>query len=141
MDITEVARRAGIPASTLRFYEEKGLIASVGRRGLRRVFGPGVLDRLALIALGRAAGFSLDEIAPMLADGPRLDRRKLAAKADDIDAQLRRLAAIRDGLRHAAACPAPSHMECPTFRRILRAAGKRARRGAARAGSGAKPGR
>jgi len=122
MDITEVARRSGIPASTLRFYEEKGLIASVGRRGLRRVFGPGVLDRLALIALGRAAGFSLDEIAPMLADGPRIDRKKLAAKAEEIDARLRRLSAIRDGLRHAAACPAPSHKECPTFRRILRAA-------------------
>jgi DNA-binding transcriptional MerR regulator len=141
MDIAEVARRSGIPASTLRFYEEKGLIASVGRRGLRRVFGPGVLDRLALIALGRAAGFSLDEIAPMLADGPRIDRRKLAAKAEEVDGKVRRLTAIRDGLRHAAACPAPSHMECPTFRRILRAAGKRARRGAARAGSGAKPGR
>ena len=36
MDITEVAKRSGVPASTLRFYEEKGLIASVGRRGLRR---------------------------------------------------------------------------------------------------------
>ena len=32
------------------------------------------------------------------------------------------LSALRDGLRHAAACPAPSHLECPTFRRILRAA-------------------
>jgi len=138
MDITEVARRAGVPASTLRFYEEKGLIASVGRRGLRRVFGPGVLDRLALIALGRAAGFSLEEIAPMLG---RIDRRRLAAKADQVDAEIRRLGAVRDGLRHAAACPAPSHMECPTFRRLLRAAGKRARRGGARAGSGAKPGR
>ena len=124
MDITEVARRSGIPASTLRFYEEKRLIASVGRRGLRRVFGPGVLDRLALIALGRAAGFSLDEIAPMLADGPRIDRKKLSAKAEEIDAKLRRMSAIRDGLRHAAACPAPSHMECPTFRRILRVAAR-----------------
>jgi hypothetical protein len=45
--------------STLRFYDEKGLIASTGRRGLRRLFDPGVLERLALIALGRAAGFSL----------------------------------------------------------------------------------
>ena len=43
MDISEVARHSGIPASTLRFYEEKGLIVSVGRRGLRRVFDPGVL--------------------------------------------------------------------------------------------------
>ncbi len=124
LDIVEVARRSGIPASTLRFYEEKGLIASIGRRGLRRLFDPGVLERLALIALGRAAGFSLGEIAQMFApDGrPRIDRAVLAAKADELDGTIRRLSGLRDGLRHAAACPAPSHMECPTFRRILRAA-------------------
>ena len=64
MDIGVVARRSGVPPSTLRFYEEKGLIASIGRHGLRRRFDPGVLERLALIALGRAAGFSLEEISP-----------------------------------------------------------------------------
>jgi DNA-binding transcriptional MerR regulator len=82
-----------------------------------------VLERLALIALGRAAGFSLDEVAAMFADGrPRIDRRLLAAKADDLDRTIRGLTAIRDGLRHAAACTAPSHLECPTFRRLVRAA-------------------
>ena len=44
LDIAEVARRSGLPASTLRFYEEKGLIDSVGRHGLRRLFGPDVLE-------------------------------------------------------------------------------------------------
>lgn len=124
LDIGEVAQRSGVPASTLRFYEEKGLIASVGRHGLRRVFAPDVLERLALIALGRAAGFSLDEIALMFApDGrPRIDRNKLTAKADELDTTIRKLSAMRDGLRHAAVCPAPSHMECPTFRRLLRIA-------------------
>jgi len=124
LDISEVAQRSGVPASTLRFYEEKKLIASIGRRGLRRLFDPIVLERLALIGLGRVAGFSLDEIARMFApDGrPRIDREKLAAKAKELDRTIRRLGAMRDGLRHAAACPAPSHMECPTFRRILRAA-------------------
>ncbi len=124
LDITEVARRSGVPASTLRFYEEKGLIASIGRRGLRRLFEPGVLERLALIALGRAAGFSLDEIALMFAPdgGLRIDRRMLAARATELDRTIRKLSAMRDSLRHAAACPAPSHMECPTFRRLLRAA-------------------
>jgi DNA-binding transcriptional MerR regulator len=123
LDITEVARQSGVPASTLRFYDEKGLIGSIGRRGLRRVFDPGVLERLALIALGRTAGFSLDEIALMFApDGrPRIDRQMLATKADELDQTIRRLSAVRDGLRHAVACRAPSHMECPTFRRILRA--------------------
>jgi len=124
VDITEVAERTGLNASTLRFYEEKGLIASIGRHGLHRVFDPGVLEPLALIALGRSAGFSLDEIALMFApDGrPRIDRRMLAAKAEELDRTIRKLTEVRDGLRHAAACRAPSHMECPTFRRILQAA-------------------
>jgi DNA-binding transcriptional MerR regulator len=124
LDINEVARHSGVPASTLRFYEEKGLISSVGRRGLRRLFDANVLERLALISLGCAAGFSLDEIARMFTpDGrPQIDRQLLAAKAEELEGTIRRLSAMRDGLRHAAACPAPSHMECPTFRRLLRAA-------------------
>ncbi|WP_020207774.1 helix-turn-helix domain-containing protein [Gilvimarinus chinensis] len=121
MDIAEVAKRSGVPASTLRFYEEKGLINSVGRQGLRRVFGADILERLALIALGRAAGFSLDEIAPMLgANGnPNIDRELLTQKAEELDATIQKLMAMRDGLRHAAVCSAPSHMECPRFRRLL----------------------
>ena len=124
MDIAEVAKRSGVPASTLRFYEEKGLIASLGREGLRRRFAPAVLDQLALIALGQAAGFSLDEIGQMFSpDGATsIDRRMLAAKADEIDGMVKRLKAMSSGLRHAAACPAPSHAECPTFQRLLRAA-------------------
>ncbi len=133
LDISEVAKCSGLPASTLRYYEERGLIESIGRRGLRRTFEPHVLERLALISLGRQAGFSLDEIAAVF--DPRgmavIDRDMLAAKADEIDTLIRRLSAMRDGLRHAAACPAPSHMECPTFRRIVKAAasGALARKG------------
>lgn len=124
MDITEVTRRSGMPASTLRFYEEKGLIRSIGRHGLRRLFDPSVVERLALIALGRSAGFTLDEIARLFGPNgrPRIDRKMLAAKADELDATIRKLSAMRKSLRHAAACPAPSHMECPVFRRLLRSA-------------------
>ena len=124
LDIAAVAQLSGVPASTLRFYEEKGLIASIGRRGLRRLFDPSILERLALIALGRAAGFTLEEIAAMggAKGRPRLDRNILAAKADELDRTIRELGAMRDGLRHAANCRAPSHLECPTFRRLLRAA-------------------
>lgn len=131
LDIAEVARRSGLPASTLRFYEEKRLIESVGRRGLRRLFEPSVLERLSLITLGRNAGFSLDEIAKMFAaDGrPQIDRAQLTAKAEEMDLTIRQLSAMRDGLRHAAACPAPSHLECPTFRRLLSAATAGRRRG------------
>jgi DNA-binding transcriptional MerR regulator len=124
MDIAEVAKRAGVPASTLRYYEKKGLIASVGPEGTRRRFAPGVLDQLALVALGQAAGLSLDEIRSMLSPsgGPRIDRQVLAAKADEIDTAVRQLRAVSRGLRHAAACPATSHAQCPTFQRLLKAA-------------------
>lgn len=124
MDIAEVAKHTGVPASTLRYYEKKGLITSVGRQGIRRRFAPGVLDQLALISLGQAAGLSLDEIRSMfLPNGqPSIDRQMLAAKADDIDALIKRLRAMSRGLRHAAACPAPSHAECPSFQKLLKAA-------------------
>ena len=46
----------------------------------------------------------------------------LTSKAADLDITIRKLSAMRDGLRHAAACRAPSHMECPTFRRLLKLA-------------------
>ena len=124
MDIAEVAKRSGVPASTLRYYEEKGLIAATGRQGLRRRFAPGVLDQLALISLGQAAGLSLDEIGSMFSPNgrPSIDRRLLAAKADEIDRKVKRLRAMSNGLKHAAACRAASHAECPTFQRLLKAA-------------------
>ena len=126
MEIGEVARRSGLPASTLRYYEEKGLIRSIGRRGLSRVFGADVLQQLSLIALGQSASFSLDDIATMLdADGrPAIDHQRLAQKADELDRTIERLSAIRDELRRAASCPAPRHIECPKFQDILSAAGK-----------------
>lgn len=124
MDIAEVAKASGVPSSTLRYYEDRGLIASVGRRGARRLFAPAVLNQLALIALGQAAGLSLDEIRSMFTpEGePHIDRKLLATKADEIDRTVARLRAMSRGLRHAAACRAPSHAQCPTFQRLLKAA-------------------
>ncbi len=125
MDIAEVAKASGLPASTLRFYEEKGLIRSHGRHGLRRLFSANVLERLALISLGRNAGFTLDEMGEMFTpEGPDINRPMLLAKAEELDAKIKEFTAMRDGLRHAAACKAPSHFECPKFLRLLQIAGK-----------------
>lgn len=126
LDISHVARQTGVPASTLRYYEERGLIRAVGRRGLKRLFDAQVIERLALIALGQAAGFTLDEIAAMFgdADQPHIDRERLLEKADEVDQSIRRLTAMRDGLRHAADCPHPRHVDCPKFQRIVNAAAR-----------------
>lgn len=124
MDISEVAKRTGVPASALRYYEKVGLIASIDGAGVRRQFPTAVLDQLALIALGQTAGLSLDEIRSMLTPhgSPNIDRQLLASKADEIDQQVLRLKAVSRGLRHAVACRAPSHAECPSFQKLLKAA-------------------
>jgi len=124
MDISEVAKKSGVAASALRYYERKGLIRALQSQSTRRQFAPTVLDQLALIALGQAAGFSLDEIRDMFTpDGkPDIDRATLLAKADELEQMIKRLKAMVDGLRHAAACPAPSHAACPSFQRLLKAA-------------------
>jgi len=138
MDIAEVARRTGVPASTLRYYEKKGLIRTISPTGERRQFAADVIDHLALIALGQAGGLSLDEIHAMLspAGTPQVDRDVLLAKADEIDATVKRLRAMSEGLRHAAECPAPNHAECSKFQRLLKvAAAARLKQGGKTAGT------
>ena len=131
LDISELAKHSGVPASTLRYYEEIGLIRAVGRKGIKRVFTANVMDRLTLIGLGRRAGFKLREIAALMGQRctPRLSHDALRARADALDQQISELQRMRDGLRHAANCTAPSHLECPKFRRILHIAENRERQG------------
>ncbi|WP_432284449.1 helix-turn-helix domain-containing protein [Aminobacter sp. BA135] len=124
LDIGEVVERTGVPPSTLRYYEEIGLIRSVARHGLRRQFDHDVLMKLSLIAMGKAAGFSLPEIAGMFGrdDRPDIPREQLHARARELERQIIELRMLRDVIRHVADCPAPSHMECPSFRKLLKSA-------------------
>jgi DNA-binding transcriptional MerR regulator len=126
LDISYVSRRSGLTASALRYYEELGLISSAGRHGLRRQFGPEVLLQLNLIAMGQAAGFSLEEIRTVFGvDGkPSIPRPALISKTDDLDRQIRKLSALRDLIRHVAECKAPSHFACPKFQRLMRLASR-----------------
>ncbi|MHA6196391.1 helix-turn-helix domain-containing protein [Pseudomonas wadenswilerensis] len=118
MDIADVAKRTGVPSSTLRYYQKIGLLQSLAGAGQRRQFAADVEDRLALIALGQAAGFSLEDVGAMLVN-LQVDRQKLLERADEIDAQVKRLQAMSKGLRHAAECPQEDHLACPTFRRLM----------------------
>jgi DNA-binding transcriptional MerR regulator len=94
----------------------------VGRR--RRQFAPAVLDQLALIALGQAAGFSLDEIRVMLTPGgePNIDRAMLASKADELERMVKRLKAMIEGCGTRPPAPRQPCGSCPSFQRLLKAA-------------------
>lgn len=128
MDIGEVCERTGLRPSALRYYEDVGLISSLCRSGLRRQFAPEVVTQLALIQMGKSAGFSLDEISEMFGDNgqPNVPRERLHRKAEDLQRQIAELKAMREVIRHVADCPAPTHMECPTFRRLVTLAARRA---------------
>ncbi|WP_425274716.1 hypothetical protein [Pseudomonas allii] len=59
----------------------------------------------------------------------QVDRQLLLDKADSIDATIKRLKAMSQGLRHAADCPAPDHGQCPNFQRLLKVAAGSLKRG------------
>ncbi|MDC5856410.1 helix-turn-helix domain-containing protein [Vibrio europaeus] len=124
MDIAVVSKESGLAPSTLRYYEKIGLIRSIGRNGLRRQYSPNVLNKLNIISLGRAAGLSLEEIASMfdVDDELAINRNLLNQKVEEIDEQIKRLAIVRDNLNHVANCPQPSHLECPSFQKLMKSA-------------------
>ncbi|WP_417704000.1 helix-turn-helix domain-containing protein [Rheinheimera aquimaris] len=126
IDISKLSKKSGLPASTIRFYEEKNLIKSIGRNGLKRTFDTYVLEQLEFIALGQRAGFSLDEIQSMLTTKGRFEvnRESLTARAQEIAQRVKQLVAIQRCLEHAAKCTAERHSECPKFQKLLRIAGK-----------------
>jgi MerR family redox-sensitive transcriptional activator SoxR len=122
LDIAEVAERTGMTASALRFYERRGLIRSSGRNGLRRTFGPDVIDRITLIGCAQAAGFTLAQIAAFLVASPSDAelRGRMAAKAAELDQDIARLTRMRDSLRHASTCTHAPLVECPEFKSRIR---------------------
>jgi len=115
LTIGEVAKRTGIAVSALRYYERERLIPKADRRGGKRVYGEDVLDRLALIGVAKAAGFTVSEIRAFLAGvtrrsppGPRwrkLARRKLS-ELEDRMAEVERMKQVLENL---------TRCECPTL--------------------------
>ncbi len=120
-DISAVSQRTGVAASTLRYYEQRGLIQSIGRHGLKRVFGPQIFNQLALITLAQQVGFSLDEIKTFVSGvgKPSLDRGRLQDKVAELDANIARMMLMREQLQHMVGCPAVDHFDCPSFQALL----------------------
>jgi DNA-binding transcriptional MerR regulator len=120
LDIGEVASRSGMAPSTLRYYESERIIASVDRKGLRRQFPPDVLTTLAIVAMCRQAGFSLEEIKLVLATGGAPSWKGFVArKRDQLRAQAEHLGTVADQLDHALRCPSPNVFDCEHFQAAL----------------------
>jgi MerR family transcriptional regulator, redox-sensitive transcriptional activator SoxR len=119
LTIGEVARRSGVAASALRFYEERGLIASERSGTAHRRYPRAVLRRIAFIVFARRVGLTLDEIGADLAVLPphrapsRADWSRLSSSwTGRIERRIAELERLRDGLTGCIGCGCLSLDRC-----------------------------
>ena len=119
LTIAEIARRSGVAASALRFYEQRGLIASARTGAGHRRYPRAVLRRIAFIVFAQRIGLSLDEISEAVAKLPhnrvpeRADWAKLSASwRARVDARIEELQRVKAGLTECIGCGCLSLQTC-----------------------------
>ena len=121
MAIGEVARRAGINASAIRYYEKAGLLAEPERANGRRRYGPEVLDLLAMIRVAQRAGFTIAETRTLTsqfsAEDPPSERWRALAreKLTEVEALMERAQAMRQLLERGLRCECLGVGDCALF--------------------------
>lgn len=120
MNIGEVAKRANVPAKTIRYYEEIGLITPKRAANGYRAFGEDDLHKLAFIARARMLGFSIKDCRSLLDLYQDETRSSAQVKAiaqeqlGQIDARIAQLQAMRSTLAHMVTCCAgDARPDCP----------------------------
>ncbi|WP_271044032.1 redox-sensitive transcriptional activator SoxR [Pseudomonas sp. VB3] len=120
LTIGEVARRSGVPISTLHFYESKGLIASTRNAGNQRRFPSLVLRSIAIIKVAQRTGIPLEEIKRAMGRYPPNSKLTAAqwgemssAWRDNLNERIRTLEALRDSLDNCIGCGCLSLNDCP----------------------------
>jgi DNA-binding transcriptional MerR regulator len=122
LTIGELARRAGVATSALRYYEELGLLPAPARISGQRRYPESAVGLVGVILLQRDAGFTLAEqkaltasrasgTASALHDWRRLAQRKLA----ELDEQITKAQSAREAIEHALRCPHEDILQCPNF--------------------------
>ena len=119
MAIGEVAERAGVPASALRFYEREGLISSTRTSGGQRRYHREVLRRIAFVRAAQRVGLTLEEIKQALASLPdgrtptAADWARLSTSWRPLlDRRIAELERVRDKLDRCIGCGCLSLREC-----------------------------
>lgn len=124
LTIGELARRAGVATSALRYYEELGLLPAPARMSGQRHYPESAVGLVGIILLLRDVGFSLAEQKALMAsravaldDWRRLVQRKLA----ELNEQIAKAQAAREAVEHALRCPHEDILQCPNFAGVITA--------------------
>lgn len=122
LPIGEVARRTGLSVSAIRFYEERGLVASVRNSGGQRRFARSDIRRLSIVMIAQNMGFSLNRIQEALSALPthrapnKTEWSKMAGEfKDDIDDRIDVLVRLRDRLGMCIGCGCLSLEDCALY--------------------------
>lgn len=121
IDIGILAKQSGFSTAAIRFYENKGLIKSIGRHGLRRQYPIQTVQTLALIKRLKNGGLTLNEIQQIfiINNKIKVDREVLEEKINTMQIKVAELSQLIQTLQHIQHCPHPDHMNCPEFIKLL----------------------
>jgi DNA-binding transcriptional MerR regulator len=120
LTIGELAEHTGVATTALRYYDELGLVRPTGRASGRRRYDPSAIAEVGVILFLREVGFSLAEIATLLAGQKRRSWREMIdRKLADLAEQQRRLEMASTALAHARRCPAGAPLRCSRFWTIV----------------------
>jgi DNA-binding transcriptional MerR regulator len=121
IDIGVLASQTDVSTATIRFYESKGLIKSIGRKGLRRQYPRHTIETISLIKLLKKSGLSLKEIGEVFIDQSKIniDRNLIDGKTEQIEKKINSLKNLLVILQHLKSCPYKDHLSCPDFIEML----------------------
>lgn len=119
LSIGELSERTGVPASTLRYYDELGLVRPQTRAAGRRRYAESAARDVGLILCFREIGFSLSEIGRFIAGEHDGRQQLIDQKLAELAEQQHRIDVARIALEHGRKCPASEPMKCPRFWSII----------------------
>ncbi len=119
LSIGQLAERSGVAPSALRFYETKGLIASIRTNGNQRRYQSAMLRRIALIQVAQSIGFTLEEITeelstlPMNQTATKRDWERVAKKwQGQLDSKMAQIKSLQENLTGCIGCGCLSMQKC-----------------------------
>jgi DNA-binding transcriptional MerR regulator len=119
LSIGELSERTGVPATTLRYYDELGLVRPTARAAGRRRYAASAVRDVGVILFFREIGFSLAEIGRLLADDQQHLHEMIDHKLAELAEQQHRIEVARTALEHGRHCPAGEPMKCSRFWSII----------------------